>query len=207
MTFDAVVDRILAMFDTDQPTAVSFVNERHKRMIGEAEFRLAEHSLGNTVAGQSDYALADTVEHLRYLLIGADTEPYIRASEMQMLEIRSGRSSVEDAPGAFSMYFDSAGVEKVRINPTPSTSGTAIFGLAAIDPGDLTYGSSAVLLIPAHLHTYLLDGAIADGYEQVDNRWDLAAPHEQRYEVGIQKSRRFKNARLGSGPTRITRGW
>jgi hypothetical protein len=205
--FDAAVDRVLALFDIDQPTAVSFVNERHKRMCGEAEFRLAETSLGSTVAGQYDYNLPDTVENLAYLMVGADTVPYVRAGELEMVGLRNGTSKVENAPGAISFYADATGIEKVRIYPTPSVSGTAMIGLSVLIPADLAYGQGAIFLPPEHLHSYILDGAIADGYEQIESRWDLGTPHDQRFEAGIEKLRRYKNSRLGRGPTQIKRGW
>src|SRR4051794_21470664 len=102
MTFDDVVNRLLAMFDTDQATAVAIVNERQGQMIAEAEFRLAETNLGNTVAGQSDYNLPLTVEDLTYVLLGADTVPYMRASTKQMLGLRNGTMHIDnpdEAPG------------------------------------------------------------------------------------------------------------
>jgi hypothetical protein len=71
----------------------------------------------------------------------------------------------------------------------------------------MAYGADDTPIIPAHLHLYLLDGGIADGYEN-DGRWDLAGNHEARYEAGIVKLRRYKNARLDAGPSgRVQRGW
>jgi hypothetical protein len=207
VTFDQLVDRFLQQFDTDQPTAVSIANERHKRMVAEAEYRLAETSLGNTVAGTSDYALADTTLNIAFIQIGAG-EPYIRASERQMVGLRNGTQHVNgDADGAFSFYADADGDEFVRINPTPTASGQAITAWSVIDPVDMTYGGGFSPIIPAHLHSSLLDGMIADGYEQIENNPDRATQHEARYEAGITKLRRHKNARLGGGPTQVVRGW
>ena len=207
MTFDQLVDRVVAMFDT-APTEVTFwANQRHKRMVGEALYRLAELSLGNTVAGQSDYDLPEADIDIALLQVGADTEPYVRGGVPEMVGLRAGTHSVNNAPGAFSIYADAAGDLKIRLNPTPTASGTAIIGWGVIESADLTYGSGAALLPPAHLHSYLLDGVIADAHAQIENRWDLAAPFEQRYELGIDKLRRFKNSRVGGGPTRIARAW
>jgi hypothetical protein len=207
MTFDAMVDRILALFDIEQPIAVSFVNERHKRMVGEAEFRLAETSFGTTVASQSDYAFDDSIEGLRYVQLGADSEPYIRADDLQMVGLRNGSAQVDGAPGAFSFYGDSSGNEKLRLFPTPTTAGTAIIGWASIEPADIAYGSGGTFLPPQHLHPYILDGALADAYEQIESRWDLATPHDQRFEAGVEKLRRYKNLRIRRRSSQIVRGW
>lgn len=207
MTFDQLVDRVVSMFDIDQATVVLWANERHKRMVGEALYRLAELSLGNTVAGQSDYALPDADLDVALLQVGADTEPYFRTNAAELARVRAGIAFVNDAPGAFALYADSAGVQKIRLYPTPTVSGTAIVGFGSIAPADMTYGGGASPIIPTHLHPFLLDGVIADGYEQVDERWDLAGPHEQRYEAGIDKLRRFKNTRVGGGTTSVGRGW
>lgn len=210
MTFDDVVNRLLALFDTDQATAVSIANERQAQMIAEAEFRLAETNLGNTVAGQSDYNLPATVEDITYVLLGADTVPYMRASTKQMLGLRNGTMFIDnpsEAPGAFAPYADATGVLKVRIYPTPTVSGTPILAWSAIDAADTAYGTAAALQVPRKVHIELLDGCIAACYEQIESRWDLAQPHEQKYADGVEKLRRFKNARLGSGTTQIERGW
>ena len=209
MTFDDVVNRAMSMFDTDQPTVVQITNERQARMVSEAEFRLVEQDLGPTVAGQSDYALGGTIENVAFVQLGTDTEPYIRASARQMVDLRTGRGSIDDpnTPGAFAIHADPSGTLQIRLWPTPTTGGQSVLAWTAQDPGDATYGSSAALVVPRRVHAELLDGVIAELYEQIENRWDLAAPHEQSYAAGIQKLIRFKNARLGAGATQIARGW
>lgn len=209
MTFDDVVNRLLALFDTDQPTAVAIVNERQAHMMAEAEYRLAELNLGPTVANQSDYSLAGTTENVAYIQLGADTVPYIRAGVREMIGLRNGTQSIDDPeiPGAFALHADANGVLAIRIWPTPTVAGTDILAWSTVDPADTAFGSSSPLLVPRRVHLNLLDGCIAACYEQIESRWDLAMPHEQRYETGIEKLKRAKNARTGAGPTQIARGW
>lgn len=207
MTFDDVVNRILAKFDCDQATAVLIANERQARMVAESHFRLQETTIGMTAVGVSDYALAENIENVAMLQLGADTQPYVRASPREMADIRSGRAFVDDAPGAFAIHADASGVKQVRINPTPTVAGTSLIAWTTVDAPDTVYGTGLALVVPRAVHMYLLDGCLASGYELVEDRVDLAAPFEQRYEAGIEKLRRYKNARLGSGTTNVARGW
>jgi hypothetical protein len=46
------------------------------------------------------------------------------------------------------------------------------------------------------------DGILSDAYEYT-GRWDEAQNHEQRYEATIDKLRRLKNTKVGSGPAAI----
>lgn len=209
MHFDQLVDRILAKFDCDPATAVLIANERQARMSAEALFRLAETQIALTQAGVADYAVGDTVENVAVLQVGADTVPYLRATPQQMISLRNGSGAIDDPriPGAFAMHADAAGAETIRLSPTPTQSNVAIIAWSVIDTGDNSYGNATALVVPRAVHLYLLDGCIASGYEIVEDRLDLAAPFEGRYEVGIQKLERYKNRRFGAGPTNVQRGW
>jgi hypothetical protein len=202
MTFDELVDRVVARFDCTQAEAAAWLNERHRRMVGESLWRLAETDFGPTVVNQSDYALPDSVENVAFLMLGADTDPLARIRPEDMALLRSG-GTLSGADQAFAMYADAVGVHKLRIWPTP-TSVVEIIGLTAIDPATMVYGAGASPVIPVQFHSYLKDGAFADGFEEIEARWDLAGPFEQRYETGIQKLRRYRVARLASHDAQIT---
>jgi hypothetical protein len=209
VTFDDLVNRAIARFDEDPAIVAAITNERQASMMADAAYRLAELHIGPTAANVSDYTLGATVENIAFIQLGADTVPLIRANQRQMADLRNGRASIsdDDVPGAFAIHADSSGVLSVRIFPTPAVAGVDIIASGVVDPSDTAYGTNLPLLVPRRVHRHLLDGVIAELYEQLESRWDLAAPHEQSYERGIDKLRHFKNARLGQGPTQVVRGW
>lgn len=195
----------------DQATAVLIANERQGTMVAEAHFRLQEQDIGPTLVGESDYDLPDTLENLSILQIGADTVPYLRASPREMIQLRSGIGSIDEpgVPGAFAIHANASGVKQVRIWPTPTMNATPILAWSTVDASPSVYADAKTtpLVVPGQVHLHLLSGCIASGYELVEDRLDLAAPHEQKFEQGIVKLTRFGIARLDAGPAQIGRGW
>lgn len=202
MTFDELVDRVVAQFDCTQPQAVAWGNERHRRMVGEANWRLAERDFGNTLVGITDYDLPEDVDNVSILMLGADTDPLAHVSVQDMATLRAG-GRLNGADAAYTIYADANGVKKFRIWPAPDTAGIDILGFTAIDPAAMAYGTGASPIIPVQFHPYLKDGMFADALEEVENRWDLAQPFELRYEQGIERLRRHKSARAGGGTQQI----
>jgi hypothetical protein len=201
LDFRALVDRALGQFDTTQATVESFVNERQGRMVSEAEYLLEVKSLGSTVSGTSTYNLDADLVDLRYIQVGSGR--YDLTSLRDIWELQAGREGLSGSGSVFAPTYDSSGNRQIVLYPTPTTTGDVITGIEALHPSDGTYAANTALVIPKHLRPHLLDGVIADCYEQIDERWDMAQPHEQRYEDGIDKLRRLKNTRVGSGPAKI----
>jgi hypothetical protein len=197
----AIVDRALSQFDVTQAEAESFLNERQGRMVSEAEYLLEVKSIGTTVSGTSAYTLDADLVDLRAIQVGSGR--YDLTSLRNIWELQAGRQGLSGSGSVFAPTYDSSGNRQIVLFPTPTTTGDVITGIEALHPSDWTYASNPALVIPKWLRPHLLDGVIADCYEQKDERWDMAQAHEQRFEDGIDKLRRLKNTRVGSGPAKI----
>lgn len=205
MTGADLVARITGEFDIDVSQALAWLNERYGRMVAESLYRAAKKSLGNTVAGQSNYALpVDVVDIARIRIDESDGTVglYEPTSLEQLWNIDASRSVLVGTGGLFAEDHQADGTVEVRIYPAPEQAGLAITGLQALQPVALTNTGGSTPIIPAHLHTYLLDGARSDGYDD-EGRQDLAAKFEGRFEQGVEKLRRFKNTRTGPGASRV----
>lgn len=200
MTFDELIDRLAAQFDTSQSTIVSIVNERQRVMVADSRWHTRPEQIGTTVADQAVYALpfASPAElvHLSEVKVGSDV--YGWASQTDIWRIDSSDTGLW-----FSVTQDSAGNAELQLNPTPSVSGTVISAIVAVLPGDSTYGSSASLVIPADMHSHLKAGAQADLYEEVDERYDLSQAREAVFQAGVQKLKVRRASLVGPRVTRV----
>jgi hypothetical protein len=207
LTFDNIVDRAQQIGpELTQATVVSYANERVGRMVSEAEWRTKIAPLGvTTVAGQSAYNLdTDTVD-LRTVFIGSNK--YALSSYQEIQEVIAGRSVInydDGKSGLFTSYSADGSTAQIYIYPAPSTTATAITAIESLHPSDSVYGGADNMSpnVPKHIRPYILDGVLADVYE-FTGRWDIAQPHEQRFQEGAEKLRRLKFARVGSGPIAI----
>lgn len=192
MTFDDVVDRLTSQFDVTQVQAVAYVNERLDEMVASAEWLMVTKSLGTTVAGQTNYALAADLVDLAAVKIvdGDDTNLYYGVSLDDLWRADAGDLTAS----GFAIDYQADGDPDIRLSPAPETAGLTITGLYAQLPGTLTYGSGSVLPIPRDVHKPLLAGARADCYDE-EGRQDLAAKDEQLFQTGIGKLNRRKNSR------------
>lgn len=210
MTLGEIVQLLQAQFDATvatTPICEQFANERLKRCVAESLWRAAEVSLGPTVAGQSRYPLAasDPVD-VRLLFTGTFAAPslYTAVGQTDLLKVRdTSWGAIVTGPGAgvFAFGSDAAGAAFIDLEPVPSVSGLALVGLAPIQPAVWTSGQQAP--IPADFHMGLFFGVKADLHLFVNEREDLAAANEQRFETMVAKLRGRKNSRIGSGPTRV----
>jgi hypothetical protein len=202
LTFDDVVDRAQKYGpEVPQATIVSFANARLGRMVAEADYRRKVASLGTTVSGTAAYNIASDVIDIRQAWIGSDL--YERTSYDVVRDLVAGRRDLVGDGGVFAPYDDSSGVPQIVFYPTPSTTGDTITAEESYQSSDLTYGSAAATILPSHLMSYLADGVLADVYDY-QAREDMADKYESRFEAGIDKLRRYKNSRVGSGPGRIS---
>ncbi len=200
MTKDAMVATLRSMFDTDAATAASWVQERYDELIDESGWsRNPTLSLGPTVSGTSVYALPATVDRVNTILVGgAEYQP---VGEQIVEDLASGSSYLTTLPRGVGGVFTSSGDSAIRLYPVPSTSGSAITARVSLEGTDIADGTEPA--IPRGLHTYLLEGAMALGFQRVDERGDLAAEHEQKFQQGVDKLRRRTKSRVGHGPWRI----
>lgn len=177
-----------------------WANARYSRMVSEARWRLAEQQIGSTVVGQDAYPVDPELLKLEKLTVGG--VEFGRVSAEQMWAARAGTGRLCGA-GVFCAGFDSAGVPAVRIFPVPQEAGLPLFALVALTPAPL--GSNDSPVFPSSLHSFWLDGVIADAYSMLDGRQDLAAVHEQRFEEGIGRLGAMRVSRIGGGPVRVAR--
>jgi hypothetical protein len=206
LTFDDVVDAVVAQADVSQPTAVKYVNSRYARMVTESDFLTRVNNLGTTTAGASTLALPTDLVGLRRVSVG--TVRYDLVGAEDILDIQNnvnGMSwtSPDGTTGLVAQYYDASDVPTLLFYPAFSATGTAITAIQVHEPADIAYGGAAATALPIHLRPYLIDGALAEAYEKSDERADLAQVHEQRFADGIDKLKRLKNSRVRSGPYRI----
>lgn len=204
LTFDNIVDRLQAQFDTTQATVVAVVNERHERMVADSLWRAVEKSLGNTVSGTSRYALPDDVVDLRGLKVGTLVYDVVGQQDLWSLQDSARDAALEGPGGVFAQAFSDTGVAYVELYPVPETSGEAITGLQALEPAAMAYGTAVAPIVPSDLRPYLMHGARADLFLEIDERPDLADAHEARYQEGVLKLKRRRLSRIGSGPRRMS---
>jgi hypothetical protein len=173
-------------------------------MIAESDYRRKVTELTTTVADQQAYDLPASVIDVRKAWIAGARYDWVSYDDMVELENdRLWLTTDGTSPtGVVTATDDTSGNPVLRFYPAPDSSGDTITIEESFQGTDIAYGGGATSIIPAHLVPRLLDGAVAEAYE-ASGRIDLAQAHEERYEDGIDKLRRFKNTRGGSGPVRI----
>lgn len=205
LTLEQIVDRITGSFDVTQADALQFVNNRRSRMMSEAQFLTKITTIGSTVAGTATYDLPAGNINLRYIQIG--TTRYDTVSPDDLWDIEAGRaadSTDGSTTGLVALYYSSGDSPQIKLRPAPSTTGTAINAIQTHSPSALTYATATATGLPDFIDPYLLDGGLADVYEQKVKRQDLAQLHESRYQDGISKLGKYAKSRLRpSGPYRI----
>lgn len=193
-------------FDVPEATVKAWLNERYATMVVRARWRLMEVSLGNTVAGQSDYPIDDAIQELAYVYLGSTGRPYIYAGPLEMRQIIAGDARVsDDAAGAFAPAYTSTGANGIRLWPVP-TAVDALTGLVSEPPADLVDDAN-VPIVPADFHKAIVDGAIAIGLERDSERLQEASYFTTQYEGSIERLRKRRLGRIGGGTTQIRRGW
>lgn len=195
MTYDHLIDRLTAQFDAPRATVEAITNSRHKALIAESRWRQSQQQVAVTVAGQQTYALP--TRNVRLSDLKVDGSVYEWAPEADVWRINSS-----DSGQWFSLFDDENGVTMLQITPAPSEAGKSITALVSLYPTDLSYGSGASLSVPDDFHQYLHAGAKADLYEEVDQRPDLAALQEQKFEQGVTRLRARRHSLVGPRVTR-----
>lgn len=209
MTFEALVDRMVAAFDVTQAQAVAIANERLTRMVVESTAIRAIISLGTTTSGTTSYALAANVAKVLKVQVAytAGTAIYEGTETIEaMWDLDAGIASAPPDGYWFVIEPDTdtdATTDKLRLYPTPGESGKTITGLVALRPAALTYTSNTALPIAVNVHPALLDGCKAELSDDED-RQDTAAKLEAEYAAGIQRLLREVTGRgKGSGRHRM----
>lgn len=209
MTFEALVDRLVAQFDVTQAQAVAIANERLSQMAVESTAIRAIISLGTTTSGTSSYTLASNVAKILKAQVPytAGTTVYEGSETLENLwDVDAGLAEAPDDAAWVVIEPDTdtdATTDKFRLYPTPGESGKTISGLVALRPAALTYVTATVIPIPVNAHAALLDGAKAELYDD-EGRQDEAAKLEASFQDGIRVLKKEVTSRgKGSGRHRI----
>jgi hypothetical protein len=207
MTFETIVDDLVALFDVTQAKAVAVVNDRLQDMVARSTALRALKSLGTTVAGQASYSLDATVVqvHKVYIVNGTETTLYEGSATLE--DFIDLTAAAADTCGNWYVTEpdtdSSALTENLRLYPAPDTGGLTITGLVAIRPATLTYATATALPVPADVHDSLKEGAKAVLYAE-EGRQDEAAPSVVQYETGIVDLRKGVEKRgKGTGSHRM----
>lgn len=195
MLYDALIDRLQRQFDTDRSTVESVVNARHKQLASEARWRQAVQQLATTDAGVGTYSLPSGLVHLSDVKVGGVVYEWAPEADVWRID-------PSDRGRWFSLTDDASGTPTLQLNPAPDADGQAITGQAVLLPVDLSYGAGAVFVVPEDFHPVIHAGAKADLYEEVDERPDLAALQEQKFNDGVAKLRARRHSLVGPRVTR-----
>lgn len=203
MTAAEIVARVRSQFDVSDAEALASLNDRYKRLVGESQWLLQQVNLGTTAIDQATYTLPDNVADLRYVYVQDAEGPseYSRVGDADILGLKTGRLRTSGSGGVFAPAYSSSGGSQVELYPAPDAAGSTVYGLGAVVPADLALADTPA--VPVDFHPALVDGVIADLYARVDERLDLAQVHETRFVSEIERLRRRKNSRVGSGPQQI----
>lgn len=188
-------------FDASEETVATWARDRYRRLLGESQWQRQEFSMGATVAGQARYPLSTFVVDVRKVRVG--DAPYERASVEELWDVKYGTASFSTGvfvPG----YSELETLESIELYPVPTEGGDEITLLAAVLPVDL--GLDTEPRIPRDFDHVIVEGCIADGLARVDERLPEADRWEGLFAAGVEKLRRRRNSRVGSGPTRIRVG-
>jgi hypothetical protein len=179
--------------NTSQTTLLGWLNEVYQEAGEESLWFKQPRTLTPTVAGGTQYALADDVVDLAMLRVGTSL-PYKRLSTEELWEAQAGIRYVY--PGGYSPNFESDGDSLVEV--WPASGGASVEALCAVIPTAL--GLSDTPKIPVGMHPALADGMIAIGLHRVYERHDAAASFDAKFEKMKQKLSRRGKSRVGSGP-------
>lgn len=203
MTFDALVDRLKTVFDAPQAQIESAVNEAHRMMVADSQYRGATTTIGSVSAGVGTYDVDETtLVDMASVRIGSTR--YRRVSRELLDTIKDAYSdvTVSGPGGVWGPLYTATGDVQIELYPVPDASlaGQSIIGNTALEATTMTYGASAVPIPPPDFHYGLLRGARAILHEEVDGREDIADRYWQMFQAEVERLARRKNSRFGSGP-------
>lgn len=197
---------------TPAATIRGWINEAIQTALARSKYLKATVDLGPTVAAVDVYDLPANVIGVRTLRVGLSL-PYMAIPSLEDLwAIQAGHSYV--TPGGFYGTFSEDGVAPlaqddkptVTLTPAPTAAGLAIEAIAAVLPPviDGTTVGTYVLPVPEdHVRAIAVDGAIGIGLSRVENRADLAAPFDKKWEDAVGELTKRARTRVGGGPRQM----
>jgi hypothetical protein len=202
VTLQGIIDAALkeAGIDATQAQAQGWALDRYRRLVGGAKWRKLKRPIATTVAGQAAYQVADDVVDVLSLRVGRSA-PYKLISIEELWEIESGASVRITSRGLFAPAFDDDdALEYVELFPVPETDGETITALCAVIPPDIALTDEPK--VPRDFDHVIKAGVIADGLALIDED-PAAASWEAVFQEGVERLRRRRNSRIGSGPAAV----
>lgn len=198
--------RTEAGFDVTEARAKEVINQRVQEAVARSRFVMNEVAVTTTVAGTRLYSVpANVVDLERVWTVSASDGSIVefdRKGARDVMGLRSGRLRLDGVGGVFAPNFSSAGVAQIDLFPTPGVTGDAIYGFAAVQAVDIADWTAEVSVIPVQFHERILvDGPVASLLARIDERLGEADRFEGRFEDAVLKMERYKNTRIGSGPS------
>lgn len=201
----AVIDAVISeggfsVADTGvaRTTVTGWCHAAYIEMVTESRWALSIASIGTTVAGTTDYALADTIIDVDQVKVGASGRPLPRVGVQDIWELLAADASLAGATTmVWAPSFSSVGAGQITLYPAPDTSGDTIYGLCTSLPSAFTDSSGFTPAIPEDFHRSIVYGALAEGYGVGEEALDQAAFWRDKFETRIEQLRRRKNSRIG----------
>lgn len=209
MTGDTIVDAVVneggfSVSDTGiaRTTVTAWCHAAYIELVTESRWAQSIASLGTTVAGTAEYALADTIIDVYEVKVGATGRPLPRVGVDTIWNLIANEETLlGQTTMVYAGTFSNAGAGKLYLYPAPSTSGDTISGLVASLPSAFTDSAGFTPAIPEDFHRSIVYGALAEGYGVGEEALDQAAYWRERFETRIEKLRRRKNSRVGEVTT------
>ena len=200
-------------FDVPDAMVNGWLNDVHQQAVAAAEWQMSVLDVAATVAGRGAYQLPEQIVEVHGLYLrapgSADAAPgrWERVSTTQMWDVMAGRTTLRGDGGVYAPNFGSARQRTLQLFPAPTEDSWTIVALASVVPAlmvtDPADPAAAFPVIPADMHSYLEDGAIALGLYRIDERADLATSFQQRLNDMVAELRRRKNRQVSTERQRI----
>lgn len=188
------VVRIPGLAGVESGERAFLINEGMRELAVRSEWTKTTRNLGNTVAGTAAYAIPADV--YRILHVAVDNVPVASGDEQMVQSVIDGDLYLR-ARAVYYTSFDSSGVEKLYLYPTPDTDGLTINALCVYRPADLA--TNGIPPLPAEFHRNIVHYAafnLLTAPEDADRR-DF---YQTQYEMGCERLRQLRLARQNRGP-------
>lgn len=188
-------------FDATEAQALNWLNRRHRFMVAGARSFRRRVPTGFTVAGVQDVLVPAGIVEVYDVWVNGEHRVRIPRQDAQAAQ--NGTLSYS-GPSFYAEAADAGGVEYLLLLPAPTANGQPVEIYAAMFPPDLQASDSAsALKVDLDLYDALVSGAISTGLLRLEQRQDLAAPHEQAFVNGVEMLKRRVQRRYRPGPKQI----
>lgn len=208
-THDDVADEVqdIVVSGTTDAIISRWLNRRYRELVAKARWRTSEEEIDTTVDGTSTYDLTpgslEVYEVLGVKVVAADDSEvvYEPAAVKQGWGITDGTLSAAGAYLFAPAYGTSGTVERIKLIPTPSVTGSSIVCLLSLYPTAVS--GTTNLIIPDEFATALVQGIAAIVMSLDDEQQNEAAGHEAAFQQAITDLGALKKRRSAPGPMSV----